>query len=69
MVIPWVGFPLSHLIQKVGPTSKAKFVEFTTLLNPREMPGQRDNVLAWPYVEGLRLDEAIRSRVSIPGGT
>jgi sulfoxide reductase catalytic subunit YedY len=58
MVIPWVGFPLSRLIQKVGPTSKATFIEFTTLLDPRAMPGQRESVLEWPYVEGLRLDEA-----------
>jgi sulfoxide reductase catalytic subunit YedY len=58
MVIPWVGFPLSHLIDKCQPTSRARFVEFTTLLDPKEMPGQRDDVLEWPYVEGLRMDEA-----------
>jgi sulfoxide reductase catalytic subunit YedY len=59
MVIPWVGFPLANLIRKVEPTAKAQFVEFTTLLDPGQMPGQRDDVLEWPYVEGLRLDEAM----------
>ena len=59
MVIPWVGFPLASLIKKVEPTAKAQFVEFTTLHDPGQMPGQRDDVLEWPYVEGLRLDEAM----------
>jgi len=59
MVIPWIGFPLSALLQKVEPTPKAKFVEFTTLLAPDQMPGQRRRALDWPYVEGLRLDEAM----------
>jgi len=59
MVIPWVGFPLASLVNKVQPTSAAKFVEFTTLHDPAAMPGQRDDVLEWPYVEGLRLDEAL----------
>ena len=59
MVIPWVGFPLSALIKQVEPTSKAKFVEFTTLYDPGQMPGQRRDVLAWPYTEGLRMDEAM----------
>jgi sulfoxide reductase catalytic subunit YedY len=59
MVIPWLGFPLSDLIKRLEPTGNAKFVEFTTLLNPDQMPGQRDRVLKWPYVEGLRLDEAL----------
>ena len=59
MVIPWVGFPLANLIKKAGPTSKAKFVEFTTVLDPKQMEGQRDDVLIWPYVEGLRMDEAM----------
>jgi sulfoxide reductase catalytic subunit YedY len=58
MVIPWVGFPLARLIDRCQPTSRARFVEFTTLLDPKEMPGQRDDVLEWPYVEGLRMDEA-----------
>jgi methionine sulfoxide reductase catalytic subunit len=59
MVIPWIGFPLGDLLKKVEPTEKAKFVEFTTLLDPGQMPGQRRPVLDWPYMEGLRLDEAM----------
>ena len=59
MVIPWMGFPLKDLLSWVEPTSKAKFVEFTTLYDPDQMPGQRRAVLDWPYVEGLRLDEAM----------
>ena len=59
MVIPWVGFPLGDLIKRLGPTGKAKFVEFTTLLDPAQMPGQKRDVLKWPYVEGLRMDEAL----------
>jgi sulfoxide reductase catalytic subunit YedY len=59
MVIPWVGFPLGNLLQRFQPTSRAKYVEFTTLLDPRQMPGQRRAVLDWPYVEGLRIDEAM----------
>ena len=59
MVIPWVGFPLASLLKRIEPTSTAKFVEFTTLLNPQQMPGQRRQVLEWPYTEGLRLDEAM----------
>ena len=59
MVIPWMGFPLSAFISRVEPTSQAKFVEFTTLHDPRRMPGQRRPVLDWPYTEGLRLDEAM----------
>ncbi|HEY6077233.1 MAG TPA: protein-methionine-sulfoxide reductase catalytic subunit MsrP [Polyangiaceae bacterium] len=59
MVIPWVGFPLAELIKRVEPTSQAKYVSFTTLLDPRQLPNQDSNVLAWPYVEGLRMDEAV----------
>ncbi len=59
MVIPWVGVPLGEVLKRFGPTSRAKFVEFTTLYDTRQMPGQRYTVLAWPYVEGLRLDEAM----------
>jgi sulfoxide reductase catalytic subunit YedY len=59
MVIPWVGFPLVDFIKRCEPTSKARFVEFTTLYDPRQFPGQRTDVLAWPYVEGLRMDEAM----------
>ncbi len=58
MVIPWQGFPLRDLVRWVQPTSRARFVEFTTLLAPDQMPGQRRDILPWPYVEGLRLDEA-----------
>ena len=58
MVIPWLGFHLKDLIDRVEPTSHAKFVEFTTLYDPEQMPGQRRHVLDWPYVEGLRMDEA-----------
>ena len=59
MVIPWVGIPLKDVIARAEPTSKATFVEFTTLLRPSEMFGQRDAGLDWPYVEGLRMDEAL----------
>jgi sulfoxide reductase catalytic subunit YedY len=59
MVIPWLGFPLSALIERLEPTASARFVEFTSLLDPEQMPGQKSSVLAWPYVEGLRLDEAL----------
>jgi methionine sulfoxide reductase catalytic subunit len=59
MVIPWVGFPLANLVKRCAPTSKAGFLEFTTLLDVGQMPGQRSGVLEWPYVEGLRLDEAM----------
>ena len=59
MVIPWVGFPLSALIKQVEPTSKAKYVQFVTLLDPYQMPGQKSDVLDWPYTEGLRMDEAM----------
>ena len=59
MVIPWVGFPLADLLRRFKPTSRAKFVEFTTLLDPKQMPGQRRAVLEWPYVEALRIDEAM----------
>lgn len=59
MVIPWRGIPLADVIKRASPRPAAKFVEFTTLLDPRQMPGQRYAVLDWPYVEGLRLDEAL----------
>ena len=59
MVIPWVGFPLGELIKRLEPTSRAKYVAFTTLLAPEQMPGQKTSVLDWPYVEGLRIDEAL----------
>jgi sulfoxide reductase catalytic subunit YedY len=59
MVIPWLGFPLKGLIEKVKPTTRAKHVTFTSLLDPEQMPMQKTDVLGWPYVEGLRLDEAL----------
>jgi len=59
IVVPWIGFSLSELIKRVNPSSKAKFVEFTTIYDPSQMPGQRRQVLEWPYVEGLRMDEAM----------
>ena len=64
MVIPWIGFPLASLLTQVEPLGKARFVEFTTLKDPEQFPGQKPSVLSfssieWPYVEGLRLDEAL----------
>jgi sulfoxide reductase catalytic subunit YedY len=59
MVIPWVGYSLSELIKKVEPTSRAKYVEFVSLADKSQMPGVGDRVLSWPYVEGLRIDEAM----------
>ena len=59
LVVPWVGFPLSSLLARFKPTSRAKYVEFTTLYDPNRMPGERVSVLDWPYVEGLRMDEAM----------
>ncbi len=59
MVIPWMGVPLADLIKRMQPTSRAKYVYFETLYDPKQMPGQRRAVLDWPYVEGLRMDEAM----------
>ncbi|HEY7364402.1 MAG TPA: protein-methionine-sulfoxide reductase catalytic subunit MsrP, partial [Methylomirabilota bacterium] len=64
MIIPWIGFPLASLLKRVEPTSQAKYVAFTTLLDPEQFPGQRKGFfnmggLDWPYTEGLRLDEAL----------
>ena len=59
MVIPWRGVPLADVLARFEPTSRAKYVAFTTVLRPEQMPGQRRNVLDWPYVEGLRIDEAM----------
>jgi sulfoxide reductase catalytic subunit YedY len=58
-VIPWNGFPLAALLKLAEPKPKAKFVAFQTLLDPKQMPGQNSGVLQWPYIEGLRLDEAM----------
>lgn len=59
MVIPWLGFPLADLIKRFRPKAQAKYVELTTLRDPAQMPGQRSDSLPWPYVEGLRMDEAM----------
>ena len=58
-VVPWIGFPLAELIKRVEPTGNAKFVEFTTLADPKQMPGLSAGVIDWPYTEGLRMDEAM----------
>jgi sulfoxide reductase catalytic subunit YedY len=57
-VVPWVGYPLAELIRRVEPTGNAKYVEYVTLADPKQMPGLKSRVLEWPYVEGLRMDEA-----------
>lgn len=59
MVIPWLGFPLGELVKRVEPTSNAKYIAFETLYDPKQLPGQKSGVLDWPYVEGLRIDEAM----------
>jgi sulfoxide reductase catalytic subunit YedY len=68
MVIPWRGFPLRDLLRRVEPTSRARYVAFTTLHDPRRMPGQRRPILEWPYREGLRLDEALHPLTLIATG-
>ena len=68
MVIPWAGFSLSKLLDVVEPASDAKFVAFETLLDPRRMPGQQGDVLNWPYVEGLRMDEAMHPLTLLASG-
>jgi len=68
MVIPWIGFPLASLIKRLEPTGNAKFVEFTSLADPEQMPGVKSPVLKWPYVEGLRLDEAMHPLTLIATG-
>jgi sulfoxide reductase catalytic subunit YedY len=68
MVIPWDGFPLGDLIRRAEPTSNARYVAFTTLFDPAQMPGQRRNFLEWPYVEGLRLDEALHPLTILAAG-
>jgi sulfoxide reductase catalytic subunit YedY len=59
MIIPWIGFPLAEFIKKCEPSPSAKFVAFTTLFDPEQMPFQKTKVLEWPYIEGLRMDEAM----------
>ena len=68
MVIPWVGFPLGELLKRVEPTSSARWVAFTTLLDPAQMPEQRNQLLSWPYGEGLRLDEAMHPLTILASG-
>jgi sulfoxide reductase catalytic subunit YedY len=68
MIIPWAGFSLSKLLDVVGPTSDAKYVAFETLLDPKRMPGQRSDVLNWPYIEGLRMDEAMHPLTLLASG-
>ncbi len=68
MVVPWAGYPLSKLLEVVEPTSDAKYVAFETLLDPKRMPGQHSDVLQWPYVEGLRLDEAMHPLAILASG-
>jgi sulfoxide reductase catalytic subunit YedY len=68
MVVPWYGFPLSALINKVEPTGNANFVEFKTVVRPSEMVGQRSPILNWPYVEGLRMDEAMHPLTILAAG-
>lgn len=58
MVIPWDGFPFSKLVALADPKPEAKYVRFTSVYDPHDMPGQRDDILQWPYIEGLRMDEA-----------
>jgi len=69
IVVPWVGFSLSELIKSAEPLGKTKFVEFTTVQDPKQMPGQRGSVLDWPYVEGLRMDEAMHPLTLLCFGT
>jgi methionine sulfoxide reductase catalytic subunit len=68
MVIPWAGFSLSKLLDRVQPLSSAKFVAFQTLLDPKRMPNQQSDVLSWPYVEGLRMDEAMHPLTLLASG-
>jgi methionine sulfoxide reductase catalytic subunit len=68
MVIPWIGFPLGKLLQQVEPLSSARYVAFQTLYDPRRMPNQNTGVLDWPYVEGLRLDEALHPLTILASG-
>ncbi len=68
MVIPWAGFSLSKLLERVEPLSGAKYAAFETLVDPKRMPGQRARVLSWPYVEGLRMDEAMHPLTLLASG-
>jgi len=68
MVIPWVGFTLAGLLKEVDPKSEAKYVKFTTIVRPEQMPGQNGRILPWPYVEGLRVDEAMNELAILATG-
>jgi sulfoxide reductase catalytic subunit YedY len=68
MVIPWLGYPLAELLKEVEPTSKAKYVRFETLYDPEQLPGQNSGWYNWPYVEGLRLDEAMNDLTLLASG-
>jgi sulfoxide reductase catalytic subunit YedY len=68
MVIPWIGFPLARLLEEVEPTAEAQYVRFETLHDPDQMPGQRTSLFDWPYVEGLRLDEAMHNLTILATG-
>lgn len=68
MVIPWIGFPLAKLLQQVEPLPEARYVRFETLLDPEQMPGQKSSYYNWPYVEGLRLDEALHDLTILATG-
>jgi sulfoxide reductase catalytic subunit YedY len=68
MVIPWVGFPLASLLEQVEPTPEAKFVRFETLYDPEQMPNQKGGLFEWPYVEGLRMDEAMHDLTILATG-
>ena len=68
MVIPWLGFPIKALLNAVEPSSQAKYVRFETLMDKGQLPGQRDPSYQWPYVEGLRLDEAMNDLALLSTG-
>ena len=68
MVIPWQGFPLAKLLKEVEPTADAKYLRFESVLDPENMPGQRSRWFDWPYVEGLRLDEAMNDLAILATG-
>jgi sulfoxide reductase catalytic subunit YedY len=68
MVIPWIGIPLARVLERVQPLGSAKYVAFTTLLDPKRMPNQKRGVLDWPYVEGLRMDEAMNPLTILASG-
>lgn len=68
MVIPWLGFPLAKLLKEADPKAEAKYVRFETLEDSTQMPGQKDRFFKWPYVEGLRLDEAMNDLTLLSTG-